>query len=224
MQTIDVMKNAVGLLRYARSVASFERNDEMDACIADLDQAIKQEALQAMHDNAREIGLDYEPVPSQYGSPELQAMIVAHCEAGPEYCQQCHLEDRSLALASAVRYVKNNTPKLVSDEIHMALSTPPATVQPLAILNHAHGVYAFRSVNLQGLPDGEYQVYTTAPAAQKPWIGLTDEDVAVVLTGDSSLSTRLDELTPSWVDLVRAVEAKLKALNYPTGNYPIVDN
>ena len=51
---------------------------------------------------------------------------VAHCEAGPAYCQQCHLEDRSLALAAAVRYVKNNTPKLVSDEICKALSTPPA--------------------------------------------------------------------------------------------------
>jgi mono/diheme cytochrome c family protein len=51
---------------------------------------------------------------------------VAHCEAGPEYCQQCHLEDRSLALAAAVRYVKNNTPKLASDEICMALTTPHA--------------------------------------------------------------------------------------------------
>ena len=50
---------------------------------------------------------------------------VAHCEAGPEFCQQCHLEDRSLALAAAVRYVQNNTPKLVSDEICMALTTPP---------------------------------------------------------------------------------------------------
>jgi hypothetical protein len=50
---------------------------------------------------------------------------VAHCEAGPEYCMQCKLEDRSIALAAAVRYVKNNTPQLVSDEICMALATPP---------------------------------------------------------------------------------------------------
>jgi hypothetical protein len=54
---------------------------------------------------------------------------VKHCEAGPDYCPQCHYEDqfenRSLALAAAVRYVKNNTPKLVFDEIYMALSTPP---------------------------------------------------------------------------------------------------
>jgi hypothetical protein len=73
-----------------------------------------------------------QPAPSQYGSPELQAMIVAHCEAGPEYCQQCHLEDRSLALAAAVRYVKNNTPKLVADEICMALTAPPAA-QPAPV-------------------------------------------------------------------------------------------
>ena len=39
----------------------------------------------------------------------------------------------------------------------------PAVQEPVAVLNHAHGVYAFRSVNLQGLPDGEYQVYTTPP-------------------------------------------------------------
>jgi mono/diheme cytochrome c family protein len=56
---------------------------------------------------------------------------VAHCEAGPAYCQQCHLEDQSLALAAAVRYVKNNTPKLVSDEICMALTTPPAQPAPV---------------------------------------------------------------------------------------------
>ena len=50
---------------------------------------------------------------------------VAHCEAGPEYCVQCKLEDRSIVLAAAVRYVKNNTPQLVSDEICTALATPP---------------------------------------------------------------------------------------------------
>ena len=57
---------------------------------------------------------------------------IPHCEAGPDYCQQCHLEDRSLALAAAVRYVQNNTPKLVSDEICMALTTPPNVATPLA--------------------------------------------------------------------------------------------
>jgi hypothetical protein len=88
------------------------------------------------------------------------------------------------------------------------------TVQePVAVLNHAHGVYAFRSVNLQGLPDGEYQVYTTTPTANKPWVGLTDD-----------LITEIWETHPYFNDFARTIEAKLKALNYPTGNYPIVDN
>jgi hypothetical protein len=35
--------------------------------------------------------------------------------------------------------------------------------EPVAILNHAHGVHTFRNVNLKGLPDGEYLVYTIPP-------------------------------------------------------------
>jgi hypothetical protein len=35
--------------------------------------------------------------------------------------------------------------------------------EPVAILNHAHGVHTFRNVNLKGLPDGEYLVYTHPP-------------------------------------------------------------
>jgi hypothetical protein len=61
--------------------------------------------------------------------------------------------------------------KAVSDQaielcviLKQALAAQPVA-QTVAILNHAHGVYAFRSVNLQGLPDGEYQVYTTPPPA-----------------------------------------------------------
>ena len=51
--------------------------------------------------------------------------------------------------------------------IDAILAEQPAAVQePVAILNHAHGVYAFRSVNLQGLPDGEYQIYTTPPTQE----------------------------------------------------------
>jgi hypothetical protein len=93
-------------------------------------------ALEKMAENARELGLDYEPVPENFmdalkfdvamrdAAPVQEP--VAHCEAGPGHCQQCYLEDRSLALAAAVRYVQNNTPKLVSDEICMAITTPPA--------------------------------------------------------------------------------------------------
>jgi hypothetical protein len=108
------------LLEQSRIIAmSAEREDSLRAELTQLKASI---ALDKMAENASKIGLDYEPAPAQ---------PLAHCEAGPEYCQQCHLEDRSLALAAAVRYVKNNTPKLVADEICMALTTPPAQPAPV---------------------------------------------------------------------------------------------
>ena len=93
---------------------------------------------------------------------------VEHCEAGPEHCQQCHLEDRSLALAAAVRYVQNNTPKLVFDEICMALTTPPA--------------------------------------AQRQWVGLTDEEFEDIELGCRSTSS-------GKIEAMQKVEAKLKEKN-----------
>ena len=45
--------------------------------------------------------------------------------------------------------------------------------EPVAILNHAHGVHTFRNVKLKGLPDGEYLVYTHPPQ-RKP---MTDEEI-----------------------------------------------
>ena len=43
--------------------------------------------------------------------------------------------------------------------------------EPVAILNHAHGIHTIRRVKLNGLQDGEYKLYTSPPAS-KP---LTDE-------------------------------------------------
>jgi hypothetical protein len=61
MNTIDVMKQALSAIRYCQEykmgLPSF-----VDAA-DDLEQAIKQEALNLKAENARELGLDYEPVP-----------------------------------------------------------------------------------------------------------------------------------------------------------------
>ena len=50
---------------------------------------------------------------------------------------------------------------MLLNEAAQALAQPEQ--EPVAILNHAHGVYTFRNVNLKGLPDGEYLVYTHPP-------------------------------------------------------------
>ena len=114
---------------------------------------------------------DGETISVEYTNPPAQPTPVqepvAHCEAGPEYCQQCHLEDRSLALAAAVRYVKNNTPKLVSDEICMALAS--------------------------------------IPAAQRQWVGLTNDEVNEFAAGC--------HLGNSVQGAIYKAEAKLKEKN-----------
>ena len=91
-----------------------------------------------------------------------------------------------------------------------AVPKQPAQQEPVAILNHAHGIHTVRSVKLNGLPDGEYNLYT-APPAQRTWQGLTDEEIARVVS--------LAGFAPDWVEahiaiqIVRVLEAKLKEKN-----------
>jgi hypothetical protein len=73
--------------------------------------------------------------------------------------------------------------------------------EPVAILNHAHGVHTFRNVNLKGLPDGEYLVYTHP--SQRTWVGLTDDEHCNIWYKES-----LD-----WMEYGKAIEAKLKQKN-----------
>ena len=53
----------------------------------------------------------------------------------------------------------------------------------------------------------------TSPPASKPWVGLTKTDVSILLTGSPEFAERFDELTPSWIELVKTIEAKLKEKN-----------
>jgi hypothetical protein len=48
-------------------------------------------------------------------------------------------------------------------------------------------------------PVGAFPVYTTPPAAQSQWVGLTDEEI--------------DEWTPEIHSVIQAIEAKLKEKN-----------
>ena len=135
---------------------------------------------------------------------------VAHCEAGPEYCVQCKLEDRSIVLAAAVRYVKNNTPQLVSNEICNALkkSSPPQRTEqePVAWLckPDQHGLFD------PPTPDKAckdcFPVYTTPP--QRPWVGMTDEEVLQIRE-----NLQVVEGISLLENLTKAIEAKLKEKN-----------
>jgi hypothetical protein len=80
------------------------------------------------------------------------------------------------------------------------MSLQPAVPQePVAILNHAHGVHAIRSVNLAGLPDGEYKLYT---AQQQP--RLTDAEILTLWA-----QTYVERGT-SGIEFARAIEKKVR--------------
>ena len=92
--------------------------------------------------------------------------------------------------------------------------TMPAVPQePVAILNHAHGVHAIRSVNIAGLPDGEYKLF--AAPQQQP--RLTDAEILNIHAlpcwvrtqfADKGYGIALD--TATVVDFARAIEKKVR--------------
>jgi len=159
------------------------------------------------------IALYERPQPAQQQEP------VAHCEAGPEHCPVCLAETRSLALAAAVGYIQRNTPKLVSEEICRALEkiSPPASKpeqqEPVAWRVKVETKLRDGSVDVgYQLRNGRLSEYDeplyTSPPANKPWVGLTLEEIDIewglFMSGQGS------GYIP---DFVHAIEARLKEKN-----------
>jgi hypothetical protein len=233
MQAINAMKQAKESLEYILGRDSDSDFLFMHECrdlkkaITDLDQAIKQEALQAMHDNARELGLGYEPATvqpvgvttgcashegfftvvfrSQQPIPDGTDLYTTPPAAQKPWVDLTGEEIMAAPenLIACIAYVRN---KLREKNA----AAQPAVQEHLPIAMKTHGAWDGLEL-LDDLPDGAL-LYTT-PTANKPWVGLTDD-----------LITEIWEMHPYFNDFARTVETKLKALNYPTGNYPIVDN
>jgi hypothetical protein len=101
----EVLKLALEALEEVRYYGRDQTERDYDArtaAITAVRKALAEAALDRMAENARELGLDYESAPSQYGSPELQEMIVARalekdCAAQPAPVQEpvayCDLEN-----------------------------------------------------------------------------------------------------------------------------------
>lgn len=86
------------------------------------------------------------------------------------------------------------------DRVLSALKTV-VPQEPVAILNHAHGVHAIRSVNIAGLPDGEYKLY----AAPQPQPRLTDEEIEDFADASTGYSRMVDIKY-----FARAIEKKVR--------------
>ncbi len=146
--------------------------------------AIKQaRALDKKAENARELGLDYEP-PCKTGS---------QCTSK---CQQCVVPP-----AAKPATEESSAVEAPVQEVSWGVDWGKAGDIPCVSI-------------IKRLPEGGIQVmaveyapysYTTPPAAQREWVGLTDEEVRRL--SDDCIGVR-DEL-----EFIRAIEAKLKEKN-----------
>ena len=172
-----------------------------DEAIAAIKQVIAQDALYKMADNARELGLDYEPA-------VIQQMVDA-------------LDHADELLGG------NDTLVMNGAAAGRWLLEQPAVQEPVGVYGHCP-ICGAKGVTRERRPDGDDRCAnghtyksmhaTTPPAPQpvpvktyhdgkpwpvapKPWVGLTDEEVAEGLR------------KPFWEDAARALEAILKEKN-----------
>jgi hypothetical protein len=171
-QQLAAVKQALEALMVFRYAPPAQRPLVLKA-IADLEQVIAQDALDKKAENARELGLSYEPASVQE-SDELKHIgeqdflfdvderawhLLVENRGG---CR-CHISPPCGACSNPISEEEMN-------EVGYTYTTPPAT-QP----------------------------------AQKPWVGLTDEEMQVI--EDNCLEGG------SFWDVYRTIEAKLKEKN-----------
>jgi hypothetical protein len=196
---------------------------------------------------------DWGPGPHEYHSLKAPVRPVAHCEAGPEYCQQCHKESLPTYGSEEIRKLreviqsqseiikghengktsvnflhsgKREFPNRLSDSVVQV--TPPAA-QPAVQepFGYVYEVYCLPecACEMEWVesfdryePDAAEKirnvtpVYTTPPAAQRQWVGLTDEEVNKIVEAHTTDDHGYD----IWCDgrsAARSIEAKLKEKN-----------
>ena len=206
------------------------RDYEADAITA-IKEALANEALDKMAENARELGLDYEPAQpfithnvekpydwSEWVCPDPKGYLMKCCDCGlvheAEFAvvrykseterEDCDMvDDPNLQAVFRMRRSEEWTPE---DTAHRSGGLPMAQPEqePIGeIVDAIEG--AFKCSFTKMLPVGT-KLYTTPP--QRTWAGLTDEEIKRL--GDLDLDSNYFGL---WYDFARAIEAKLKLKN-----------
>ena len=191
-------------------------------------QALANAALDKMAENARELGLDYEPwkpsdtahrpggLPqdfikhevenegdwSEWVNPKPEQYFMKCCDCGLVHEMQFKV----------AKYSEGDECKFVADADLQAVfrarrTAPPAPVQKPVWIRPDELQKAQKAPFLCRVEpnkrDDFVPLYTTPPAAQRQWVGLTDAEVMQTMSGDWT----------SQFYFARAIEAKLKELN-----------
>jgi hypothetical protein len=146
MMSKEAMKLALEALEWEEAQTAYPSR-MMTKAITALQKALANEALDKMAENARELGLDYEPV----------------CNKDPQGCWsvRCQLGKKC-----------KNTP--AQQEPYGYVSTHTSGL--MHFNKTFQGVYTDTATEIVA-------VYTTPPAAQRTWVGLTDEVCNAFLQG-----------------------------------------
>jgi hypothetical protein len=182
-----------------RFKSKYFAEDEVKAAIT----AIKQvRALDKKAENARELGLDYEPVPENF--MDALRFDVAMRDAAPVqscYCPNCEAMGKELTALKAQPAVQEPLSDLQKDAANLLFALHDAWP-------YVHGNCTIESKRkaIQALivKHGDF-ADLHPPATQRQWIGLTDEEILEAAGIDGA---------DTWLfETAYAIEAKLREKN-----------
>ena len=194
--SIEAMKKMLEALEFAQKGAqgwTFFLPDAITAGRQAIEQAERQQALDKMAENARELGLDYEPVQSEKQEPTEDMVLALRGASG------LGTEDAIDALRDVLAVMPFYT-------------TPQPQQEPVAWVNWCAAT-GNRSVSFeceselasQPLYFGITQITQNHYSNEIEWVGLTQEDIDIAFD-DTQEGGGFNEFA-------RAIEAKLRFKN-----------
>jgi hypothetical protein len=154
----------------------------------------RQIALDIKAENARELGLDYEPNKTIMEMAQETMYRMNTVDDSAEYWTATDKELEAFA-------------KLVRED---ALVQQAPVQEPVAWMEMVVANLVREGVNKHNARELAEHFYTASPAAQRPWVGLTDEEMKDALT---SVDAETKRLPPGFKDFARAIETKLRSKN-----------
>jgi hypothetical protein len=203
-QQLAAVKQALEALEIVRPLENPE--PAVEEAIAALQSIISQDALDKMADNARELGLDYEPAVQEV---RLWAVFCGGCRKewsvpyqhpGKSICAECEAKCKDTPPAAQPALPPMHASGLVA--IKTLLSRDPFAHAKVAI----EMIDAMLAAEPQPVPVKTYHDGKPWPVAPKPWVGLTDEELATEATEH--------EQAHGFIQGAQWAEAKLKEKNH----------
>jgi hypothetical protein len=189
----------------------FTQNRHVNEAITAIKQA---RALDKKAENARELGLDYEPAPKQRWAVFCRfcnkEWSVSYKHPGKSVCVDCDdappaqpapVQEPHKGLSEHLAQATNGRVRIDPVTGNVGIGTAPVQEPEPACWQGEDGC-----PNGQACCDAQHCLYTNPPAAQRQWVGLTDEEIE-----QGCKESWVTE--QAWQSAVWWAEAKLRSKN-----------